>query len=74
MRITSWEYFTSWKSILYVNETWIHLNLKTIEILDKTQKINRYSKSIIETLEEDVICSKLTITQWSDDLLLLGYR
>ena len=54
--------------------TWIHLNLKAIEISDQTQKINRYSKSTIETLEEDVICSKLTITQWSDDLLLLGYR
>ena len=53
-----------------MNGTWIHLNLKTIEILDQTQKINRYSRSTIEILQEGVICSKLTITQFSDDLVL----
>ena len=45
-----------------MNGTWIHLNLKTIEILkDQTQKINTYSKSTIETLEQGAICSKLTL-------------
>ena len=40
-----------------------HLNLKTIEILkDQTQKLNTYSKSAIETLEQGAICSKLTLT------------
>ena len=39
------------------------LNLKTIETLkDQTQRINTCSKSIAETLEQGVICSKLTIT------------
>ena len=42
---------------------WIHLNLKTIEILkDQTQKINTCSKSTVETLEQGAICSKLTLT------------
>ena len=46
-----------------MNGTWIHLNLKTIEILkDQTQKINTCSKSTVETLEQGVIFSKLTIT------------
>ena len=46
-----------------MNGTWIHLNLKTIEILkDQTQKINTCSNSIVETLKEREICSKLTIT------------
>ena len=46
-----------------MNGTWIHLNLKTIEILkDQTQKINTCSKSTVETLEQGVICLKLTLT------------
>ena len=33
------------------------------EILkDQTQKINLFSKSTVETLEQGAICSKLTIT------------
>ena len=45
-----------------MNGAWIHLNLKRIEILkDQTQKINICSKSIVETLEQGVTCSKLTI-------------
>ena len=55
--------FTSRKSFLKKNGTWIHLNLKKIEILkDQIYKINTCSKSTVETLEEGVICSKLTIT------------
>ena len=46
-----------------MNGTWIHLNLKTIEILkDQTQKINTCSKSTVETLEQGAICLKLTLT------------
>ena len=46
-----------------MNGTWIHFNLKMIEILkDLTQKINTCSKSSVETLEEGVIFSKLKIT------------
>ena len=46
-----------------MNGIWIHLNLKMIEILKgQTQKINTCSKSTVETLEQGVICSKLTIT------------
>ena len=50
--------------ILSINEwNWIHLNLKTIEILkDQIQKINTCSKSTVETLEQGGICSKLTLT------------
>ena len=60
---TSWRYFTSRKSFLYMNGTWIYLNLKMVEILiDQTQKINTCSKSAVETLEQGVICLKLTIT------------
>ena len=45
-----------------MNETWIDLKLKTIEKLkDQTQKRNAWSKPTVETLEEGVICSKLTI-------------
>ena len=45
-----------------MNGTWNHGNLKTIKKLkDKTQKRNAWSKSTVETLEEGVICSKLTI-------------
>ena len=41
MYATSWRCFTSRKSFLLMSETWIHLNLKMIEILkDQTQKIN----------------------------------
>ena len=44
-----------------MNGTWIHFNLKMIEILkDLTQKINTFSKSSVET-EEGVIFSKLKI-------------
>ena len=60
---TSWRYFTSRKSFLQMNGTWIYLNLKMVEILkDQTQKINTCSKSAVETLEQGVICLKLTIT------------
>ena len=46
-----------------MNGTWIHLNLKTIEILkDETQKINTCSTSTVETLEQGTICSKLALT------------
>ena len=46
-----------------MNGTWIYLNLKMVEILkDQTQKINTCSKSAVETLEQGVICLKLTIT------------
>ena len=46
-----------------MNGTWIHFNLKTIEILkDQTQKITTCSKSTVETLEQSVICSKLALT------------
>ena len=42
--------------------TWIHLNLKVIEILkDQNQKINTCSKPTVATLEQGVICSKLTL-------------
>ena len=59
----SWKYFASRKSFLQMNGTWIHLYLTTIEILkDQTQKKNTCSDSTAETLEEYVICSKLTIT------------
>ena len=45
-----------------MNEPWIHLNLKTIEILkDQTQKINTCSKLTVGTLEEVVLCSNLTL-------------
>ena len=45
-----------------MNGTWIHLNLKINEILkDQTQKINTCSHSTVETLEQGVTCSKLTI-------------
>ena len=58
-----WKYFTSRKSFRQVNGTGIHLNLKTIEISNnQTQKISTCSNSTAETLEEGVICSKLTIT------------
>ena len=44
--------FTSRKSFLKLNETWIHFDLKTIEILKyQTHKINTCSKSTVETLE-----------------------
>ena len=44
--------FTSRKSFLKKNGTWIHLNLKKIEILkDQIYKINTCSKSTVETLE-----------------------
>ena len=44
-----------------MNEIWIHLNLKAIELLkDQTQKINTCPKSTVET--QGVICSKLTLT------------
>ena len=60
---TSWRYFTSRKSFLQMNGTWIHLNLKMVEILnDQSQKINTCSKSTVKTLEQGVICSKLTTT------------
>ena len=46
-----------------MNGTWTHLNLKVVEMLKgKTQKLNTCSKSTVETLEQGVICSKLTIT------------
>ena len=46
-----------------MNGTWIHLNLKTIEILKyQTQKISTCSKSTIEILEQGFIYSKLAIT------------
>ena len=42
---------------------WIHLNLKTIEILkDKIHKINTGSMSTAETLGQSVKHSNLTIT------------
>ena len=45
-----------------MNGTWNHCNLKTIKKLkDQTQKRNAWSKSTVETLEEGVINSKLTI-------------
>ena len=45
-----------------MNGTWNHGNLETIKKLkDQTQKRNAWSKSTVETLEEGVICSKLTI-------------
>ena len=45
-----------------MNGPWIHLNLKTIEILkDQTQKINTCSKLTVGTLEEVVLCSNLTL-------------
>ena len=40
--------------IFSINE-WIHLNLKTIEILNPSQKINTCSKLAKEILEEGVI-------------------
>ena len=46
-----------------MNGNCIHLNLKMTEILkEQTEKINTCSKSTVETLEQGVICSKLTIT------------
>ena len=59
---TSWRYFTSRKSFLKMNGTWVHLNLKMNEILkDETQKINTCSNSTVETVEKGVTRSKLTI-------------
>ena len=46
-----------------MNGPWIHLILKTIEILkDQAQEINNCSKSTVEALEQGALCSKLTLT------------
>ena len=42
--------------------TWIHFNLKRIKMFkDQTQKINTCSKSTVETIKGEKICSKLAI-------------
>ena len=37
------------------NETWIHLNLKAIEISEQTQKINRYSKVWLSKVNNNAV-------------------